>query len=348
MNELLAPGGSIEMVEAVFSNGADAVYVGAKGFSRRKCIWELEDSDIKEAVNIANAYGGKIRVAINAEIQEKYFIRIFNKIAKWAKWGIEGLIIKTTEIMQFVHVHYPELIIHASVGCNIQSKEEMGYYRDLGASQVVASTEIDTVEKLRDFKKDADEVGVLAEVLVHGTRCVGGVGNCLFHEITSDEYIRKVYHDEEGNEIVEYEGWPDRSGSCFRFCLLTEDKRNKLMHHKGKSSEEIIDINEKIEQRPNIAFAVRGSELRQYLDLGLQTLKVQGREYPVDLIGKMIWAYRMIIDAYGQKEPVESFELAFADEDIGRLSLERDRARDEKTKELHLAFNDILIPDEVG
>lgn len=339
MNELLAPGGSIEMVEAVFSNGADAVYVGAKGFSRRKCAWELEDSQIKEAVCVADAYGGKVRVAINAEIQEKHFIWILNKVAKWAQWGIEGLIVKTPDVMRLIYKNYPELIIHASVGCNIQTREELEYYQEAGATQVVASTEINTVEKLRNFKVEADSLGILVEAMLHGNRCIGGVGSCLFHEITSDSYIRKVYHDEENNEVVEYEGSPDRSGSCFRFCLLTEDQREKLMLRKGRSSEEIISINEKIERQPNVFFAVRGEELTQYIGLGLQTLKVQGREYSSTLIAQMIWAYRSVIDSHG----IDALELAVADENIRRLSLEREYVRNEKTKELHQH----IIPDEV-
>ena len=107
------------------------------------------------------------------------------------------------------------------------------------------------------------------------------------------------------------------------------------MLRKGKSIQEISSVNERIQRQPNVAFAIQGEEFRQYIDLGLQTLKVQGREYPVALIGQMIRDYRKLIDAHLQGTDSGEPELIAIEEDLHRLVKDRDRARMEKTRELH-------------
>src|ERR1035438_1913735 len=92
MVELLAPAGNLEMVKADVENGANEVYVGALGWSRRRDAYELSDEKLHEATEIAHAGGAKIRVAINTNMQSSEIPSLLKEMEKFVGWGIDGAI----------------------------------------------------------------------------------------------------------------------------------------------------------------------------------------------------------------------------------------------------------------
>ena len=54
MVELLAPAGNLPMVEGAVANGANAIYVGPRGWSRRRDKYEMPDEDVRAAIGIAH------------------------------------------------------------------------------------------------------------------------------------------------------------------------------------------------------------------------------------------------------------------------------------------------------
>ncbi|MBI5419453.1 MAG: U32 family peptidase, partial [Deltaproteobacteria bacterium] len=93
MAELLASGGTPEMVRAVLDNGADAVYVGAKGWSRRRAQYEMDDDAILASARYAHSLGKVLRVAFNTLPASHEFPLLLAKVEKFAAAGIRDFIL---------------------------------------------------------------------------------------------------------------------------------------------------------------------------------------------------------------------------------------------------------------
>src|SRR5438132_9465559 len=98
MVELLAPAGNLEMAKAVVDSGANVVYVGARGWSRRRDAYELSDNQLHEAVAIVHAGGAKLRVAINTNMQSREIPLLLGKMEKFVSWGVDGADRKSTRL----------------------------------------------------------------------------------------------------------------------------------------------------------------------------------------------------------------------------------------------------------
>lgn len=327
MVELLGPAGSLEMVQAVAESGADAVYVGALGLSRRHPIYELTHNEIRQAAELTKTRAVKLIVALNLELDPEFNQILLKKLRDYRKWGIGGVVLKFRQVMQTVHLAYPDFPIYASIGCNIANYQEMLVFKPF-ITYAAMSTLIERKEDILRFIQDAHQAGLKAEMLVHGNRCINGVGGCTLFKYFQPEYEQYITKDTDGTIRKKVLGNPERGGVCFRPCLGLDmpEIRKRIAP----------DVLSNIVKEGNVAFTIKPKDLLAYLKAGIDALKVQGREYSVRLISDMVKTYRRVIDKfykYGVNCDVSEEEAI-----LSALEQERNQQRQEKTKTLHDAL----------
>ena len=322
MAELLAPGGTMEMVREALEAGADSVYVGPLGWSRREAAYELQHHRILEVIRMAHDGGARLRVALNADIENADHAEMMRRVEAYARSGVDGFIMKTPGAMRAVHARFPEITIHASVGCNVRDRAAMERIKEAGATQFVASTALNTYERIAALKRTADEVGIGVELLIHSNRCVTGVGGCRLYDYFAPYFEEQVVHDSDGSCRTKLIGNPDRGGVCYRPCLGTHVPQiaqkfpAKVLSYLEKSNNEIYALLE---------------DVPRYIALGVTTLKIQGREYPTPLIAELTKIYRKLID----QTRAGLADVAGARARLDPVLAERDQYRNAKTRQLH-------------
>ena len=309
MVELLVPAGSVQMVEAVVENGANALYVGPKGWSRRRDAYELSDEALRESIRIAHARGVKVRAAVNTHPTSSELPTLLKRMEIWVGSGIDGVILSDVGVMAAVHRVFPALSIHASIGANILNDEDIRLYREVGVSQVVADTKL-SLKELRTRREI--EVGV--EVLIHANKCYTYLGKCWmspYHRLERSQ-------DETGKD--QFKGSPNRGGLDYRVCL----EAWSLWRGNREVWADRVALK-------NDAFFLL-DDIPHLIDMGVHTLKVQGREYDVDLVGRMVKFYRDLIDAY-TADP-RAFDLSSWNARFAHIQAQRDLERAKGTLDL--------------
>lgn len=272
---MMAPGGTPEMARAVIDEGADAVYVGVVGWSRRGAQDELNDDEIRETIDYAAARGKEVRIVVNTLPSSTELPMFIERVERYADWGARGFMISDIGAMRLVKERLPDVHIHTSVGCGITNYEDVKFLGDIGASYVVLPYRL-SVEEIREIKAH-NKAGI--EVFLFKTPSGGKIcpGKCNM----SSYFSFRRWLDSQGKD--HFFGSASRGGDCLRVCQTDWDFK-------------VDDSCQRLPMTIKTNPALWLDELPDYLAAGVDCLKVPGRDRSAALVRDITRVYRRAVD----------------------------------------------------
>lgn len=298
--ELLLPAGSLVKLKTAVMYGADAVYAGTPDMSlRTQSKFSLED--LREGIEFVHRHGKKIYLTLNLYIHDEEAQKLPQFVATLRELKPDGVLIADPGVFYYLKENAPELNRFVSTQANICSAPTVKFWQSMGAKLCVLGREV-TFAEMEQIRKQCPDI--LLETFIHGAMCMSYSGRCLISNYLADRSANKgkcahccrwhykLHLRLKDGSIKDIE-INDQNKDAFEF-LLEEDFR------KGEYYEVVEDkhggylLNSK-----DMCLMPR---LNQILALGMNSLKVEGRNKTEYYAGTVARAYRQAIDDY-YKDP---------------------------------------------
>lgn len=261
--ELLAPAGDLHRLKTAIRFGADAVFIGGKRFSLRSRASNFDLDSIQEAVEFAHSYGSKVFVTVNMIPHDEDLDGLDEYLIELNKIGVDAIIVASVAIMKRAKELTSGMEVHISTQYSITNSATIDFYKQNGADRVVLARE-NSLEELELLMKNTS---LPIEVFIHGGMCVNYSGRCtLSNYMTLRDANR---------------------GGCAQSC---------------RWKYEIIEEDDVISDS-NTLFSMSSKDLNaidvlpELVELGVSSLKIEGRMKTEYYIATVVSAYRRALDA---------------------------------------------------
>ena len=278
--KLLSPANSFETVKTAFNAGADAVYVGVRGWSLRPTIFELSEDDLYKSINLAKSYNKEIYICFNIFPTTAEIPALLDDAKRMYDAGVSALIMADPGAIKELHEAIPDLPIHASVQCNVTNSEAAKYYYDLGCSTVIISRSFFDSKELEPICKNSPAE---VEVFIQGDICYNYDSKCYLTGYMKKEKVDNSSRREE----TPYIGCSNR-GECYLIC---KHSCNLLDNKK------IIDTGSFL-RREDLCLL---KDVPRLINCGVSIFKIEGRQFDNNYIKETTSIYRKAIDEYYKK-----------------------------------------------
>lgn len=275
--ELLAPAGSFEKAKIAFLYGADAVYAGTSSLSLRTRA-DMEDNDLENTIKYAHSIGKKVYVTLNIFAWDEKYEEIIEMAKKLEELKPDGIIAADGGVIEILKQFAPSVAINVSTQANIVSLHSANFWRNNGAKRMIMAREMNK-EQLKYIMENKPE-DMEVEIFVHGAICFAFSGRCFLSDFLSCRSANLG----------------DCSQSCrWSYNLYAEEKNNPG---------ELMPI--EVDKYGTSIFSSKDmcliKELPEIIEMGVDSLKIEGRLKTEYYVASVINAYRNAIDDY-KKDP---------------------------------------------
>lgn len=255
--ELLAPAKDKKTAFAAIDCGADAVYIGSPKFGARVNASNSLD-DIKDVVEYAHKFRVKVYVTINTIMSDDELREAVELIYQLYDIGVDALIVQD---MGLLECKLPPIKLFASTQCHNSTFEKVKFLEKTGFSRVILAREL----SLDEIRKIADNTDVEIETFIHGALCVSYSGQC---------YMSYAIGGRSANR-----------GECAQPCR----KKYSLVDSDGV----VVAKDKHLLCLRDLNFS---SDIKDLIDAGVSSFKIEGRLKDEDYIKNVVSFYRKKID----------------------------------------------------
>lgn len=258
MIELLSPAGDLEKLKIAYLYGADACYIGGQNYSLRANANNFSLEEIKEATEFAHKLGKKLYVTVNIVFHNEDITGLKEYLKELEKCQVDALIVSDPLVIDIVNEEELNLNIHISTQNSTTNKESVKYWQNHGVERIVLARET-TKSQIEEIIK---ETNADIEVFLHGAMCTCYSGRCV---------LSNYFTNRDSNR-----------GGCAQVCRFIFDLDKE---RKTKYSLATKDLN-------------LSNHIPELIEIGVKSLKIEGRMRSSYYVATVISCYRKLIDAY--------------------------------------------------
>ncbi|MFM8332921.1 MAG: tRNA 5-hydroxyuridine modification protein YegQ [Candidatus Methylumidiphilus sp.] len=311
--ELLSPAGTLKNMRYAYAYGADAVYAGQPRYSLRVRNNDFLEANLAIGIAEARTLRKKFYLAVNVLPHNSKLKTFIKDIGRIVEMGPDALIMADPGLILLAREAWPEIPIHLSVQANTMNWASVKFWQSVGLARIILSREL-SLDEIAEIRQQCPDMEL--ETFVHGALCIAYSGRCLLsgyfnhrdpNQGTCTNSCRWKYATTPAQENAEGDFvLPEKLG----ISLSELNKADCGGAERHPLADQVYLLEE--ENRPGEYMPVMEDEhgtyimnskdlravehVRRLIEIGVDSLKIEGRTKSHYYVARTAQVYRQAID----------------------------------------------------